>query len=198
MTDGERSTMRKLVWHMHMSFDGFVSGPGGELDWAGAGIDGELWEDIMESMSTADGALFGRVTYQMFEQYWPDVAANPGRPKHERDFSRWISETPKTVCSRTLNKLTWGKSAVLSEDVAEGVEKLKGQSGKNILLFGSCSLASHLWQKGLIDELQINIHPLILGVGHPLFKGGAQPRKLKLVKSRGFTSGIVGVRYRVG
>ena len=187
------------MWHMHMSLDGFVSGPGGELDWVGAGIDDdELWEDIMQLMSAADAALFGRVTYQMFEQYWPEVAANPARPNHERDFSRWINETPKIVCSRTLSKLTWGKSAVLSEEVAEGVEKIKRQSGQNILLFGSCSLASHLWQKGLMDELQINIHPLVLGVGRPLFKDGAERRKLKLVQSRVFTSGVVGVRYRVG
>ena len=190
--------MRKLVWHMHMSLDGFVSGPGGELDWVGAGIDDELWEDIMELMSMAEAALFGRVTYQMFEQYWPGVEGNSASSNHERDFSRWINQTPKIVCSRTLNKPTWGKSAVLSEDVAEGVEKIKGQSAKNILLFGSCSLASHLWQKGLMDELQINIHPLVLGVGRPLFKDGGERRKLKLLKSRAFTSGVVGVRYRVG
>ena len=189
--------MKKLIWLVDMSLDGFMSGPSGELDWAGANMDDELWEDVIDLLRTVDAALFGRLTYQNFENYWPTAASNPASPKNELHFSRWIEETPKTVASKTLNRLEWKNSILLNANVAEGVSKMKGQPGKNVVMFGSCSLASHLLKAGLIDELRIRVHPVVLGVGRPLFKDGAERHKLKLVKSRTFDSGVVGLRYNV-
>ncbi|MGH9728841.1 MAG: dihydrofolate reductase family protein [Candidatus Acidiferrales bacterium] len=190
--------MKKLIWLVDMSLDGFMSGPNGELDWAGANMDDEMWEDVIELLNTVDTALFGRVTYQAFESYWPGAAKNPASPKNEQDFSRWIEKAPKSVASGTLKQLAWKNSMLLSGDVAEGVSKMKAQPGKNALMFGSCSLAAHLLKAGLIDELRIRVHPVVLGAGRALFKDGAGRQKLKLIKSRIFGSGVVALRYDVG
>jgi dihydrofolate reductase len=187
--------VRKLIWLIHTTLDGFVSGPNGELDWAGAAMDDELWEDVKELMDTVDGTLFERGTYQDFESYWPAVGKNPASGKNELHFSRWIQETPKTVASRTLKKLEWKNSVLVSEDVAESVSRMKGQAGRDVLMFGCPGLASDLWKAGLIDELRIDVHPLVLGEGRALFANEAVRRRLKLTKAKTFGSGVVGVRY---
>ncbi len=189
--------MREVIWLMHLSLDGFVSGPKGELDWAGAAMDDQLWEDVQDLLRTVDGALFGRVTYQMFENYWPAVARNGSSSKNKREFAVWIDNTPKTVASKTLKGLEWKNSTLLSDHVVEGVSRMKNQPGGNLLMFGSPSLASVLFEANLIDELHLKMHPVLLGAGRPLFHGATERRKLELVTSRTFDSGVVGLRYNV-
>jgi len=187
--------MRKLIWLMHTSVDGFVAGPNGELDWAGANMDDELWEDVWDLLGTVDATWFGRRTYQDFENYWPVVGRNPNSAKKELDFSCWIDKTAKTVASTTLKKLDWENSTLLNDNVAEGVSRMKGQPGGNLLLFGSPGLALHLMKSNLIDELRIDVHPLTLGMGRPLFDDTTGRRQLRLVQARTFRSGVVGLRY---
>lgn len=189
--------MRKLIWLVDTSLDGFMSGPKGEMDWAGTDIDDELWDNVNDLLGTVDTALFGRLTYQNFEQYWPAVPGNLSSPKNEIDFSRWIDETPKYVASRTLSKLNWKNSMLLDADLAEGIRRVKEQSGKDILMFGSCDLASGLVHQDLIDQMQIRIHPVMLGVGRPLFKDRSKRQRMKLEKSRVFASGVIQLRYDV-
>jgi dihydrofolate reductase len=190
-------SMKRLIWLVDMSLDGFMSGPRGELDWAGASVDDELWRDVNQMLGTVDAVLFGRVTYKDFENYWPAAGSNPASTKNEIDFSRWIEKMPKTVASTTLESLDWKNSKLLSSDVPEGVSELKRQAGKDVVMFGSCNLASQLFEADLIDELQIRIHPVVLGAGRPLFEDGTVPHKLKLIKSRAFASGVVGLRYQL-
>jgi dihydrofolate reductase len=190
-------SMKRLTWLVDMSLDGFMSGPRGELDWAGASVDDELWGDVNQMLDTVDAVLFGRVTYQDFENYWPAAASNPASSKNEMDFSRWIEKTPKTVASTTLKGLDWKNSILLSSKVPEGVSELKRQAGKGVVMFGSCNLASQLFEADLIDKLQIRIHPVVLGAGRPLFKDGTVQHKLKLIKSTAFASGVVGLRYQL-
>lgn len=190
--------MRKIIWLVHMTADGFVSGPAGELDWAGANIDDELWDHENQSIAAADAALFGRVTYQMFEQYWPAVAANPARPRHERDFSRWIGDAQKMVASTTLSAMSWQNSALLGDDLLQQVTKMKEQPGKNMILFASFTLAARLLTANLIDELHIEIHPVLLGAGKSMFPHPADHQKLTLIDSRNFRSGVIGLRYKIG
>jgi dihydrofolate reductase len=137
------------------------------------------------------------VTYQNFEDYWPGVASKPSSAKNELDFSRWIDHTTKHVASKTLESLDWNNSDVLDDDVAEGVSRIKGQPGNNLLMFGSPGLASHLMNARLIDELRIDVHPIVLGGGRPLFNQVTGRHKLSLVQSREFHSGIVGLQYRM-
>jgi len=189
--------MRKLVWLVDMSLDGFMSGPNGGLDWAAAQMDDELWDSVNELLGRVDVALFGRVTYQDFERYWPRVPGNPMRPKHELDFSRWIEATPKIVASTTLRDLAWKNSRLLSADVAGDISRLKKQPGKDVLMFGSCNFASCLLRAGMIDQLQMRIHPVILGVGRPLFKERGGRHKLNLGRAKMFKSGLVELLYNL-
>jgi len=160
-------------------------------------MDDELWQDVWDLLGTVDTALFGRRTYQDFENYWPAVSRNPSSARKELDFSRWIEKTTKAAASTTLKKLDWENSTLLNDNVAEGVTKMKEQPGTNLLLFGSPGLASHLMRANLIDELRINVHPLTLGTGRPLFKDGTGRHKLRLVQARTFRSGVVGLQYNI-
>ncbi len=189
--------MRKLIWMVDMSLDGYMSGPNGELEWMAGSMDAEMWEYVNELLSTVDTVLFGRATYQDFERYWPAAGRNPKTSKNELDFSQWIDRMPKFVGSTTVKKVEWENSSLLNSDVAEGVSSIKRQPGKNILMFGSCNFAATLLEGGLIDEMRMRIHPVILGAGRPLFHEGRARRKLKLVESRAFQTGVVGLRYEV-
>ena len=149
----------------------------------------------MDLMSTADTALFGRETYQEFERYGPGVPGNSASTKNDLEFSRWIDETPKMVASRTVNRLAWKNSALLSGNVTESVLAMKGQTGNNVLVFGSPGLAACLMGVHLIDELRIMVHPVLLGAGRPLLQDVSERHKLKLVKARTLASGVVGLSY---
>jgi dihydrofolate reductase len=187
--------MRRIIWLVDTSLDGFMSGPKGELDWAAAQMDNEMWDSLNELLGKVDTALFGRVTYQDFERYWPAVHRDPKRPKNELDFSRWIEATPKIVASTTLRELGWKNSTLLSGDVWGDISRLKEQPGKDVLMFGSCNFASCLLRAGLIDQLQMRIHPVILGQGRPLFKERGGRHKLNLGKTKMFKSGLVELWY---
>lgn len=187
--------MRRVIWLVHTSVDGFVAGPNGELDWAGANMDDELWQDVWDLLGTVDTALFGRRSYQDFESHWPAVGRNPSSAKNELDFSRWIEKTTKAVASTTVEKLAWENSTLLNDNVVEDVSTVKGQPGNNLLLFGSLGLASHLMRANLIDELRIDVHPLALGMGRPLFKDVSGRHKLRLGQAKTFRSGVVELRY---
>lgn len=190
--------MRKIIWLVDTSLDGFMSGPKGELDWAAAQMDDEMWDSLNELLGKVDTSLFGRVTYQDFERYWRNwrgVPGNPVSPKNELDFSRWIEATPKIVASKTLRELEWKNSTLLSGDGGGDISRLKEQPGKDVLLFGSCNFASCLLRAGLIDQLQMRIHPVILGQGRPLFKERGGRNKLNLAKAKMFKSGLVELGY---
>ena len=189
--------MRRVIWLVDMSLDGFMSGPNGELDWAAPQMDDEMWGELNQLLGRVDGVLFGRVTYQDFERHWPAVPGDPARPKYEIDFSRWIEEAPKIVASTTLHRLERRNSTLLTGDVAESVSQMKKASGKDLLMFGSCGFAACLLKADLIDESQIRIHPVILGVGRVLFKEGNTRCKLKIERARVLKSGMVEIRYNL-
>lgn len=188
--------MRKLISHMQVTVDGFMAGPKGELDWSGQYHDEAMWRDVWDLLSTVDTVLFGRVTYRLFEDYWPAVPANPSSTKDDLEFSRWIDKTPKIVASTTLEKVEWKNSRLLKGDVGEEVAKLKAQPGRNLLIFGSSTLASTLLKLGLIDELRTNVHPVVLGRGKPYFRDLNDSHGLKLVKARTINAGVVGLHYQ--
>jgi len=189
--------MKKLIWLIDISLDGFMSGLNGELDWLGVDVDDEFWNDVNDLLGTVDTALFGRLTYQNFEQYWPNVTEKPGSPKHEVNFSRWIDETPKYVASSTLSQPKWKNSTVLKSEVANQVSKLKAGTGKGILIFGSCHLALQLLDANLMDEMQLRIHPTVLGEGRSAFHAGLKSHRLKLIQSRQFQTGVIRLRYQL-
>lgn len=186
--------MRKVISLMHISLDGFTAGPNGELDWAA--VDEETYEYVADVLRTVDTALYGRVTYHMMESYWPTVPSDPASTESDRQHADWVEKVQKIVFSRTLERVTWNNTRLVQENIAEEVARLKCQPGKDLMIFGSPSIVHTLTQRGLIDEYRLNINPVVLGSGTPLFKGIEEHIALELLEVKPFRSGAVGLHYR--
>jgi dihydrofolate reductase len=185
--------MRKVIALVNITLDGFAATADGGLDWTI--VDDEMWVHTNELFNGADTTLFGRVTYQGFEQAWPAIGANPDSPKTMTDFAAWIENVEKIVFSRSLERVPWNHSRIVKDHIAEEVAKLKAQPGKDIVIMGSLSITRTFLNLGLLDELQLNINPVVLGSGIRLFDGSEDRQDLTLVKTKGFASGVVSVHY---
>jgi len=181
--------VRKTIAFNMATLDGFFAGPGGEIDWHH--VDEEFNEFAIAQLNSAGGLLFGRVTYQGMASYWPtDVAM-----KNDPIVANKMNTLPKTVFSRTLERVEWSNTRLVKGNIAEEILKLKQQPGKDLLLFGSADLASALTNLGLIDEYRVMVNPVILGSGKPLFKGTKDKLDLKLVSAKRFRNGNVLLCY---
>src|SRR6476646_6414131 len=130
--------MRKIISFMHISLDGFVAGPNGEMDWIK--VDEEIFDYVGKRISEGDTALYGRVTYQMMESYWPTAADQPNASKHDKEHSKWYSQVHKLVLSKTMKGADLNNTEIISDNVSERIKEIKESSnGRNeeILLFGS-------------------------------------------------------------
>jgi dihydrofolate reductase len=185
--------MRKLVLFMHMSLDGFAGGPQGELNFLT--YDEELAQYAAELVKTVGSPVYGRTTYQMMESYWPTVLTKSDAPKHAQEHAQWVENIPKIVFSRTLNEVTWNNTRLIKDNVADAVNKLKQESGKDLVIFGSPGLSTTLIKEGLIDEYKLTIHPVILGNGLSVFKNNTAKSKLKLLDAKTLKSGVVTAHY---
>lgn len=191
-------SMRKVILFMVISLDGFIAGENGELDFENQDqeIGGYL---IPELLKTVDTMVIGRVLYEGFEQFWPAAAKDPSMPKEIVEFAQWVDDAPKIVFSKTLKKVGWKNSSLESvktdEDIVKAVKKLKQQPGGDMVLFGGVRLAQTFVRLGLVDEYRFKLQPIILGQGKPLFKNIKDRLNLKLLKSKSFESGVVGLYY---
>jgi dihydrofolate reductase len=186
--------MRNVIVSEFVTLDGVMEDPGGSEKTKNGG-----WSFKFRSMDqnqfkfdelfASDGLLLGRVTYQGFAAAWPSMPPDPG------GYSKRMNSLPKYVVSKSLEKVEWNNSRLIRVNVAEEVAKLKMQPGRDILVFGSGELANGLMQSGLIDELRLFVHPIVLGSGKRLFKSGIGS-KLKFMESRTFDSGVVLLRYQ--
>ncbi len=179
--------MRKLIAAINMTLDGFC-------DHTAVIADAELHQHFNELLRNADTLLYGRITYQLMESYWPSIVKNPTGVKPEDEFAVLIDNISKIVYSRTLKKVDWKNSKLKKEVIKEEILELKQQAGKNILA-GSPSLIVALSQLDLIDEFQLSVHPIVLGSGLPLFKNVKDRINLKLLKTITFGSGAVTLYY---
>jgi len=186
--------MRNLVYFMHSSLDGFVSGSNGEMDWIT--VDDEIFDFVTTMTDQVDTALYGRVTYEMMEAYWPTAGEQPNASRHDREHSIWYKNVSKVVLSKTINETGLLNTKVISDNLSENINKLKQQSGKNILIFGSPGASHSLLNAGLVDEFWIFVNPILLGQGIPLFKNISELIKLRLLNTKIFTSGVVALLYR--
>ncbi len=187
--------MRKIVSFVHLSLDGFVASASGSLDWVS--ITEELFDHVGQRIQQTDTALYGRVTYQMMEAYWPTAAAQPNASKHDHEHSRWYKTARKVVLSRTLADKKESDTKIIRSQLSEEINKLKQEVGSEILVFGSPSATHALMAEDLIDEYWIFLNPVILGQGIPLFKNIQDRTKLKLITSKTFASGVVCLHYEV-
>jgi dihydrofolate reductase len=188
--------MRKIISFMHVSLDGFVAGPNGEMDWIK--VDQELFDYVGKRISKSDTALYGRVTFQMMEDYWPTAGANPAATRHEIEHSKWYAKVHKVVLSKTLKEDGLTNTKIISDNIAETLNEIKQEAGEDILLFGSPTATHSLIQQNLIDGFWLFVNPTILGQGIPLFTNIKDKIKLKLLPTtRQFTCGVTELNYAV-
>jgi len=160
-----------------------------------AGIaDEEIHQHYHELLSSAGAIIYGRITYQLMENYWPTVVKNPTGIKSMDEFALIIDNIPKIVFSSTLKNVEWETAKLAKGGIKEEVLELMQQAGNDILV-GSRSLIVTLMNLNLIDEFQLCVHPIILGSGLPLFKNINDRINLKLLKTKAFSCGAVLLYY---
>jgi len=179
--------MRKLIAAMNMTFDGFC-------DHTAMIADDEIHQHYNELLSNGGLLLYGRITYQLMESYWPSVVKNPTGNKPTDEFAVLIDDLPKIVFSRTMKNVDWKNTKLKKEIIREEIVELKHQPGKDILA-GSPSLIVAMANLDLVDEYQISVQPTILGDGLSLFKNIRRRIDLKLSRTKTFGCGAVTFYY---
>ncbi len=160
-----------------------------------AGIaDEELHQHYTELLRNGGALLYGRITYQLMEDYWPALVRNPSGNKANDEFAVAIDNIPKLVFSTTLKSVEWGSAILATKDLKEEVLELRRQPGKDILV-GSRSLIISLLNLNLLDEFQLTVHPVIAGPGLQLFEGIHDRVVLKLMKTKTFSAGSLTFFY---
>ena len=183
--------MRRLVTDNLLSLDGYASGPNDEIDWFG--FDEESLEWSRNLLRGAGSIVMGRRTYELFLQYWPTPRARQDEPI----IAGRLTELPKLVFSRTLTTSNWENTRFVPRPAADVIREEKKGSGDYILFLGSASLLASLWKEQLVDELDVRIQPIVLGMGRPLFPVVETRQRLALKESRMFKSGVAALRYEV-
>ena len=179
--------MRKLIAAINMTIDGFC-------DHTAMIADDEIHQHYNELLRSADTLIYGRITYQLMESYWPTVIKNPTGNKPTDEFAVIIQDIFKIVFSHTLKNVEWKNTKLAKGGIKEEVLELKQQAGKDILV-GSPSLIVTSMKLNLIDEYQLSVQPIIVGNGLPLFKNINDRINLKLLKTKTFSSGSITLYY---
>lgn len=190
--------MRKIISFMHISLDGFVAGPNGEMDWIKA--DGEIFEFVGKRIGETDTSIYGRVTYEMMEGYWPTAGKKPNATRHEIEHGKWYEKVHKVVLSTTIKDEGLTNTTIISDKLADRINEIKhapNGGGKDILLFGSPRATHSLMELNLIDGYWLFVNPIILGKGIPLFKDIKDKIKLQLLSTRPFACGVTELNYVV-
>lgn len=180
---------------MHISLDGFVAGPNGEMNWIN--VNDEIFSHVEKRIGQGDTAMYGRVTYQMMESYWPTAADKPDASNHDKVHSHWYMNSKKIVLSRSMKGKDTPTTKIISDNIAAEINSIRQQSGNEILLFGSPSATHALMRENLIDGYWLFVNPILLGKGIPLFSGEQAKSKLHLVGTTRFDCGVTELKYEV-
>ena len=192
--------MPRITAFIHLTLDGVMQSPARPDEdcrdgfqhggWAAAAAsDPVMAEAIGESMARTGALLLGRRTYEDFYEVWPNRKDNP--------FTAVLNNSTKYVASRTLQEpLPWMNSRLLRGDAENSVARLRAEPGKDIVILGSGVLVRSLLRAGLIDELMLITHPIVLGRGRRLFDGDGTGRKLQLIDCRATSKSALITRYR--
>jgi dihydrofolate reductase len=180
--------VRKVISGLFISLDGVTESPD---QWQFDHFDDDMLAALGAHIAAEDTILLGRVTYQEWAPYWPTST--------DELYASHINNTPKYVVSTTLDKVEWGKynnATLIKGNLAEEISKLKQQPGKNIGVSGSPTLAYSLLQAGLLDELTLMVHPVVVGKGKRLFKDNGALKRLKLVNNKTTRTGVAILTYQ--
>jgi dihydrofolate reductase len=181
--------MRKIVSGLFISLDGVIEAP---HEWHFPYFNDQMGEAVDAQMKKSDTMLLGRVTYEEFAGYWPN------QNEDEVDIAGYMNNTPKLVVSDTLkpDDVTWQNTTLITGNVAEQLAAIKEQPGKDISITGSATLVRSLLRDGLLDELQLLVHPIVVGHGKRLFADDGVKTPLKLVNEHTFDNGVLHLTYR--
>jgi dihydrofolate reductase len=195
--------MRRIVAFNHVAADGYFAAPDGSLEWVVP--DDQVTRDALKEMPGTDTVLFGRRTFELFEAFWPHVLDDPetapdphapGRRSREtRDMAGWLNDAAKIVFSRTLKKVGWKNTRVVPELDPREIKAMKAGPGKDLILFGSGSIATELTRHGLIDEYRFVVDPVLLGSGRSLINGVPLAARLRFLGAKEYPSGNTMLRY---
>jgi dihydrofolate reductase len=183
--------MRKVIFMMSVSLDGFIQGPNRELDWHL--VDDELHRHFNEQLGPMGAFLNGRITHELMAEFWPTADTDAASTGPMVEYARIWRDMPKIVYSRTLERADWN-TTVVRDVVAEEVMELKAQPGGDLSL-GGADLAAAFMRLDLIDEYRLYVHPVVLGRGKPLFHRSEAAINLRLAETRTFGNGVVLLRY---
>jgi len=180
--------MRKVVAAEFLSLDGVMESPD---QWHFPYFNDEMVQAIGEGFEASDALLMGRVLYEEWVAFWPQQSPD------ENPVAETMNNVRKYVVSTTLEgPLEWNNATLIGDNVAEEISKLKQQPGKDIVISGSGALVRSLLEYGLLDELKLSIHPIVVGSGKKLFEDGEKRTPLELVESRTFSTGVVYLTYK--
>lgn len=187
--------MRKVILQEFVTLDGLAADGNGGVDFVPASTRGDqsFGREQLALMDAIDTILLGRVTYELFADYWPKVTEGD-----DERFAEKINATPKVVFSRTLDRAPWGAwddARLVRKPASKEVAALKKQNGKDMVIWGSISVAQSLLREGLVDEYRLVICPLVLGSGRRLFDGKLPAVNLKLRSAGAMDLGAVSLRY---
>jgi dihydrofolate reductase len=186
--DSEEVLMRKVVASEFVSLDCVVEAPD---KWHFPYFNDQMGDAIEAAMAASDAMLMGRVLYEEWAAFWPN------QDPDENPVAARMNGVRKYVVSTTLEEpLQWQNSTLIGDDVAEVISRLKEQPGKDISISGSPTLVRSLLEDGLLDELRLMLHPIIVGSGKRLFEDGSDQKPLQLVDSKTFSTGVLYLTYR--
>jgi dihydrofolate reductase len=176
--------MRKLKAWLYMTLDGVVEAP---EKWVMP--DDEMFAEQTADYAASDALLLGRRTYEIFAASWPQRGSNVPN-------ADWMNNTRKYVASTTLESPEWHNTTVLEGDVDDAVARLKQEDGAAITINGSATLVRSLLTAGVLDELQLLLHPVVLGSGHRLFDDAEDRVALALTECHAYDNGVVSLSHR--
>jgi dihydrofolate reductase len=184
--------MGRLVVFCNLSLDGYYSGRNGDISWFRAGTDAEYDAFISEHITSDGPLILGRVTYEMMASYWPTPEAFARLPV----VAEQMNKRPKIVFSRTIREPSWQNTRIIRDDLRAVLRELKTELALDVTILGSGNIVAQLAGEGVIDEYQIVINPVAIGVGRTLFGGLAHQICLTLISTRTFGNGRVYARYK--
>jgi dihydrofolate reductase len=183
--------MGKLIYSMNVSLDGYVETPEHSLDWAN--VDEELHSWFNDRAREVDASLYGRRMYELMAGYWPTAETDPSATPAMREFARIWNPMPKIVFSSTLTTVDWN-SRLVRGDVGAELARLRTEFDGDLDVSGA-TLAAEFIRRGLVEEYQLLVHPVVLGAGTPFFPELDSPIPLRLTETRTFESGVTYLGY---
>jgi dihydrofolate reductase len=185
--------MKRINVSMHVSLDGFVAGPNGEMNWIK--VDDQMFTFVKTFTDNADTAMYGRTTWKMMDNYWPAAGDKPNASAHDREHSVWYNSVEKIVLSNTMKGQSADKTIFIGGDIIEQVKQLREKNGKDILIFGSPSVVRTLMKENLINDYVLFVNPVILGQGISMFSKSDNKIELIHRTTKEFSCGVTALHF---